>query len=145
MLQLDLSVYVRFLKQLSFRCASFVPISFGCFPPYPTLFAFLLISVNGYLKQGAHRSNPYIPEAPSFHFQQGSGLTCMRDMVANVLCFQAKNPTFTVPLSAQEYKWHLSNCQGSSVNCEGVGGNLVDWHPIQRWLVILLVASCQGN
>ena len=32
----------------------------------------------------------------------------------NVLCSRAKHVTVTVPLSTQEYKWVLANCQGSN-------------------------------
>ena len=38
-----------------------------------------------------------------------------------VLCFLARNATLTVPLSSQEYKWVLKNCQGNWMKQQGYG------------------------
>ena len=38
-----------------------------------------------------------------------------------VLCFLARNATLTVPLSSQEYKWVLKNCQGNWMKQQGDG------------------------
>ena len=41
---------------------------------------------------------------------------CVKDLArSTVLCSLAKHFTLTVPLSIQEYKWVLANCQGSLV------------------------------
>ena len=39
-----------------------------------------------------------------------------------VLCSWARHFTLTVPLSTQEYKWVLANCQGNLTKCWGPGG-----------------------
>ena len=35
--------------------------------------------------------------------------------------FLARNATLTVPLSSQEYKWVLTNCQGNWMKQQGYG------------------------
>ena len=35
--------------------------------------------------------------------------------------FLARNATLTVPLSSQEYKWVLKNCQGNWMKQQGYG------------------------
>ena len=55
-----------------------------------------------------------------------------------VLCSWAKHFTLTVPLSTQVYNWVPVNLM--------LGGNpVMDWHPIQGGVEILLVTSCYGN
>ena len=56
-----------------------------------------------------------------------------------VLCSWARYFTLTVPLSTQVYKW-------VSTNLLVPGGNpVMDYHPIQGGVEILLVASCYRN
>ena len=62
-----------------------------------------------------------------------------------VVCSSAKHFHLRVPLSNQEY-----TCKWAQVNSgkaeEMLRGNLMmDWHPIQGGVKILLVASCYGN
>ena len=55
-----------------------------------------------------------------------------------VLCSWARHFTLTVPLSTQVYKWVPANLI--------LGGNpVMDYHPIQGGVKILLVAPCYGN
>ena len=46
--------------------------------------------------------------------ESGSRDLGLRPGRVNVLCSKAKHVNVTVPLSTQEYKWVLANCQGSN-------------------------------
>ena len=59
-----------------------------------------------------------------------------------VLCSWARHFTLTVPLSTQEYKWALPNCQGNQTKCWGVTCDGLASHPGG---VAILLASCYGN
>ena len=67
----------------------------------------------------------------------------------NVLCSCAKHFTLTVSVSTQEYKWVAKISQGNLIKCKGGerGGGRdnggMDLHPVQGWVVILPVASCE--
>ena len=57
-----------------------------------------------------------------------------------VLCSWARHFTLTVPLSTQEYKWLLVNCQGNPTKCWGLTCDGLASHP--GGVAILLVVSC---
>jgi len=65
----------------------------------------------------------------------------VRDLAGDIaLCSRARHLTRTdsVPLATQVYKWVPANLM--------LGGNpVMDWHPIQGGVEILLVASCHRN
>ena len=63
----------------------------------------------------------------------------VRALAGDIVLFSwARHLSLTVPLSTQVYKWVAANLM--------LGGNpAMDWHPIQRGVEILLVASCHGN
>ena len=59
-----------------------------------------------------------------------------------VLCSWARHFTLTVPLSIQEYKWDLENCQGNRTKYYGHSGyhDGLASHP--GGVAVLLVPSC---
>ena len=57
-----------------------------------------------------------------------------------VLCSWARHFTLTVPLSTQEYKWVLANCQGNLTKLLVVTCYVLASHP--GGVAILLVALC---
>lgn len=68
------------------------------------------------------------------------GLSLTED---TVLCSWARHQTLTVPLSTQEYKWVLENCQRNLTNYRRMTCNGLASRP--GGIKILLAASCYRN
>ena len=92
-------------------------------------------------RQWCYKSANHTDTAHSIIYSRAQGLS--PDWVI-VLSSCPRIVTLTVPLSTQEYKWVLVNCEGNLTKCWG-GGNL-QWTSIpSRGVVILQVTSCYRN
>ena len=68
-----------------------------------------------------------------------AGLRVKRSGFQSMCCVLVQNTLLLQCVSTQEYKWvALINL----IKCEGDNGGM-DLHPVQGWVVILPVASCE--
>ena len=74
-----------------------------------------------------------------------SRILCSRPGQVKVLCPPTKKFNLGVPLSNQQYKWVLENCQRNLMKCRrkvGGGGITLWWTSIQGGAMVSPVASC---